>query len=58
MSKRLEILKNSLIKKEQKFDDKLQNHIEGIEKTPCLGVKSGHGVNNLQGSLLYRGLSN
>jgi len=25
MSKRLEILKNSLIKKEQQFDDKLQN---------------------------------
>ena len=40
------------------FVVKLQNHIEGIEKTPCLGVKSGHGVNNLQGSLLYRGLSN
>lgn len=32
MSKRLEILKNSLIKKEQQFDDKLQNHIDTVKQ--------------------------
>jgi len=32
MSKRLEILKNSLKNKEQQFDDKLQNHIDTIKQ--------------------------
>jgi len=32
MSKRLEILKNSLIKKEKQFDDKLQNHIDTVKQ--------------------------
>jgi len=32
MSKRLEILKNSLIKKERQFDDKLQNHIDTVKQ--------------------------
>ena len=32
MSKRLEILKNSLIKKEQLFTDKLQNHIATVKQ--------------------------
>ena len=33
MSKRLEILKNSLIKKEKQFDDKLQNHMETVKQS-------------------------
>lgn len=32
MSKRLEILKNSLIKKEQQFNDKLQNHFNTVKQ--------------------------
>ena len=32
MSKRLEILKNSLIKKEQQFSDKLQHHIDTVKQ--------------------------
>lgn len=32
MSKRLEILKNSLIKKERQFNDKLQNHIDTVKQ--------------------------
>lgn len=32
MSKRLEILKNSLIKKEQQFNDKLQNHFDTVKE--------------------------
>lgn len=32
MSKRLEILKKSLIKKEQQFEEKLQNHIDTVKQ--------------------------
>jgi hypothetical protein len=33
MSKKLEILKNSLLKKEQLFDDKLQNHFDTVKQS-------------------------
>ena len=52
MSKRLEILKNSLVKKEQQFNEKLQTHFDTVKQSngqPLNDKRNGQATLNKMG---------